>query len=338
MTLLILLAFVFLTAGALAVYLSSGKSVLRILDTPNKRSLHVTPMPRTGGVAILFGVLLAWFFLGVFVDLPSQILWMGFALVPVAIVSIIDDIKGVSPVLRLLMHGFSAVVLISAGMTLQWGFWSVVLTWFGIVWMVNLYNFMDGMDGFAGGMSFLGFGFLGLAGYISGNETYAYYAWAVSVSALGFLVVNFPPAKIFMGDVGSVTLGLLASAFSLWGIHDGLFSVWLPVLVFSPFVVDATVTIVRRGLNKEKVWEPHRKHIYQRLVQAGLGHRKTVVLEYVLMFAFGSMALVLLTHADIVAAGLVACCLLYALLIVLCEIYIHHARTKEAKKILHVNY
>jgi UDP-N-acetylmuramyl pentapeptide phosphotransferase/UDP-N-acetylglucosamine-1-phosphate transferase len=94
---------------------------------------------------------------------------------------------------------------------------------------------------------------------------------------------NFPPARIFMGDVGAALLGFLAAAFTLWGGRDGVVPFWAALLLFSPFIVDATYTILRRGARRERIWEAHRTHIYQRLVQCGWGHRKTVLAEYVLM-------------------------------------------------------
>lgn len=94
-----------------------------------------------------------------------------------------------------------------------------------------------------------------------------------------------------MGDVGSSTLGFLAAVFSLWGAQAGIFPLWIAVLVFSPFIADATVTLVRRLLRRDKIWQAHKMHYYQRLVQAGWGHRKTVLVEYAVMLGCGMTAL-----------------------------------------------
>jgi UDP-N-acetylmuramyl pentapeptide phosphotransferase/UDP-N-acetylglucosamine-1-phosphate transferase len=157
--------------------------------------------------------------------------------------------------------------------------------------MINLYNFMDGMDGFAAGMAVAGFGALSLAGWIADAPGFGLVSGLIAAAAAGFLIWNFPPARIFMGDAGSISLGFLAAAMSLWAARDGILALWASALVFSPFIVDATVTILRRATAGERIWEPHRSHHYQRLVRLGWGHRKTVLRAYVLMSACAASAL-----------------------------------------------
>lgn len=279
-----------LTIG-ITLLLISSKSPLQILDAPNERSLHEHPTPRTGGVAILTSLIVAWFWLAMNFLCPVEIFWIAGAAILVACISFLDDLRGVSPLLRITVHGLAAILLIVGGGLSLDGIFGVIITWLAIIWMLNLYNFMDGMDGFAGGMAVCGFAFLGLAGWLHGNEVYAYYAWVISAASCGFLLLNFPPARIFMGDSGSATLGLLVASFSLWGIGNGSFPIWFPILVFSPFIVDATITLIRRAMLGEKVWLAHKSHYYQRLVQAGWSHRKTVLAEYVLMILAGCSAL-----------------------------------------------
>jgi UDP-N-acetylmuramyl pentapeptide phosphotransferase/UDP-N-acetylglucosamine-1-phosphate transferase len=160
-----------------------------------------------------------------------------------------------------------------------------------LVWMINLYNFMDGMDGFAAGMSVIGFGTFAILGWQAGQtETALGYAM-VAAACAGFLLFNFPPARLFMGDVGSTVLGLLAGVAILQSHHNGLLPAWLGILVFSPFIVDATVTLALRMVRREPFWKAHRSHCYQRLALAGWGHRRTVLAEYVLMLACCGSAL-----------------------------------------------
>jgi UDP-N-acetylmuramyl pentapeptide phosphotransferase/UDP-N-acetylglucosamine-1-phosphate transferase len=159
------------------------------------------------------------------------------------------------------------------------------------VWMTNLYNFMDGSDGLAGGMALFGFSMYGIAGLMGDNDVFAMMNFTIGAAALGFLYNNFHPAKVFMGDAGSIPLGFLAAGMGLWGWQQGLWAAWFPFLVFSPFIVDASVTLVKRTLRGVKITEAHREHYYQRLIQMGWGHRNVALIEYVLMLAAGISAL-----------------------------------------------
>ncbi len=300
-----LLALVFLSSFGLTRLLCSPSSRLYLLDHPNERSLHASPLPRTGGLAIFGSVLLGIVVcvaLGEGVVFQTRaILWiLGMALL-LSAVSFRDDRAGLSPGLRLGVQALAAAgVVWGAGLTmpavhiplvgsLSLGWLAVPVTLLFLMWMANLYNFMDGMDGFAGGMTVLGYGILGFMAWRHDHYLMGL-AILVATAAGGFLLCNLPPARIFMGDVGSVPLGFIAAALSVLGTRDGLFDIWVPLLVFSPFAMDATVTLVRRLLRGEKVWRAHREHYYQRLVLAGWGHRRTMLAEYALMLACGLSA------------------------------------------------
>jgi UDP-N-acetylmuramyl pentapeptide phosphotransferase/UDP-N-acetylglucosamine-1-phosphate transferase len=163
-----------------------------------------------------------------------------------------------------------------------------------VIWVINLYNFMDGMDGFASGMAVIGFTSFGFLGWQSDNLLFMGASLIIVAASLGFLIFNFPPAKIFLGDTGSSTLGVLVAAFSLWATRENIFPLWIGVLIFSPFIIDATVTLGYRTVTGQKIWLPHKTHFYQKLVQVGWGHRDTLLAEYVLMLACSSSALVAL--------------------------------------------
>jgi UDP-N-acetylmuramyl pentapeptide phosphotransferase/UDP-N-acetylglucosamine-1-phosphate transferase len=298
-TLPLLLAF---TLSCVSVYLLARTgSLLQIIDLPNERSLHQTPTPRTGGLGIWTGSLFGTGALILLLDARLEILWIAAAAVIIAIISFMDDRSHVSVRLRLSMHLLASVMLLAGGLSgqsiilpgihisLPVGL-AYILNVLFIIWMINLYNFMDGMDGFAGGMAVIGFGTLGLLGHLAGDDYYAMVCWVIAAASAGFLVWNFPPARIFMGDTGSSALGLLAAALSLWADRAGLFPLWLAMLIFSPFIVDATVTLIRRTLKGERIWVAHRSHYYQRLVQAGWSHRRTVLWEYFLMLLSGLSA------------------------------------------------
>lgn len=277
-------------------------SKFHILDHPNERSLHSTPTPRSGGIAVVTGIVFTMAWNAWRYALPPEILWLLGSLSLVAVISFMDDRAQVGIVYRFGIHVVAAVLLMLAGLALEstplpgppWP-WTVgtglTVSVLFVVWMINLYNFMDGMDGFAGGMAVIGFSTFATLGWFSGHTAFMLASLITASASTGFLLFNFPPARIFMGDVGSSSLGLLAAALSLWGARDGVFPFWVALLVFSPFIVDATVTLVRRLLKGEKVWQAHRTHYYQRLVQMGWGHRKTVLWEYALMLATAGSAL-----------------------------------------------
>jgi len=334
---LVLGAVVFFIAHRLTRALCSPSSPLCIVDRPNSRSLHTQPTPRTGGVAILGG-LLTGLVAAHLVALTGPARWtaMGDPAVLVILamaallgaVSFWDDTRGLRIAARLAVQASAAsVVVVAGGLSIRSatvpGVGSLDLGAAGpavsivlLMWMANLYNFMDGMDGFAGGMTVAGFGFLALIGAQAGHETLATLSTLIAAASAGFLVHNLPPARIFMGDTGSVSLGFLAAALILLGVRDGIFDVWVPLLIFSPFVVDATVTLLRRLGRLEKFWRPHREHYYQRLVLAGWGHRKTLIAEYGLMVACGATACIYWRardHGQLLL--LIAWAVVYALLV-----------------------
>ena len=269
-----------------------------LIDYPNHRSLHQMPIARTGGLAILCGILVGILCISSASFIKDWAISGGVLLL--VIVSLVDDYKHVAARWRLITHLLAGYLLLVSELVVnkiefsEWEltlpFWIIpVLTIIFTVWMINLYNFMDGMDGFAGGMAVIGFSTLAWLG--RADADFANFCLVVAAASAGFLVHNFPPAKIFMGDTGSTTLGFLVAACSLGGSKAGLFPLWVALLVFSPFIVDATVTLLRRLFQGEKIWEAHRTHYYQRLVLLGWGHRRTVLAEYVLMLACAGSAI-----------------------------------------------
>ncbi len=316
----------FLGSFILTLLLMKPDSPLSIIDHPTERSLHSIPTPRTGGVAILFSLLMSGAF--AYRDymaeyFPHEIILAGLV---IAAISYLDDRFTVKPAYRLAVHIFGALLIIRAGLApdslvlpgvdLAWPFWmAAVFTLLLIVWMTNLYNFMDGMDGLAGGMAVFGFGAFAVIGFMEGNTPFTVFNLIIVVSTLGFLLFNFPPAKIFLGDVGSTLFGMLSVSMALWASKEGVMQLWVAGLVFSPFLVDSTVTLIRRAMNGEKVWQPHKTHYYQRLVQMGWGHRRTVLWEYVLMAGCGVSAIAIINAQEwIQLSVLIGWCMLYTVL------------------------
>jgi UDP-N-acetylmuramyl pentapeptide phosphotransferase/UDP-N-acetylglucosamine-1-phosphate transferase len=129
---------------------------------------------------------------------------------------------------------------------------------------------------------------------------------ALASASVGFLIHNFPRARVFMGDAGSIPLGFLAGCFGTYGVIAGVWPVWFPLLVFSPFIVDATFTLAKRALRREAVWRAHRSHLYQRLVLAGWSHRRLALSAYALMAAAALSALAAARSEPMVQCGMIA--------------------------------
>jgi UDP-N-acetylmuramyl pentapeptide phosphotransferase/UDP-N-acetylglucosamine-1-phosphate transferase len=283
-----------LTAFAAALFtvwwLAKGRLSTLILDHPNPRSLHDSPIPRTGGLGLHGGILVA---IGVIAPGLPAALWI--ALGALLLVSFLDDARGIPPIWRLAAHLAVSGLFAAAVLLPDHGPFAIAVAALAIAWMANLYNFMDGSDGLAGGMALIGFSCYGAAAWFAGSIEFALVNFSIAAAAAGFLVLNFYPARIFMGDAGAVPLGFLAAALGIVGCLQRDWTWWFPLLVFSPFIVDASVTLAHRLARRDKVWQAHREHYYQRLVRMGWGHRRTAFFEYALMLACGIAALAAMT-------------------------------------------
>jgi UDP-N-acetylmuramyl pentapeptide phosphotransferase/UDP-N-acetylglucosamine-1-phosphate transferase len=267
----------------IAARLLVGRFGRLALDHPNERSLHERPVPRTGGIAILLGVAAAAAF--------DAALWLPLAVaLGLAAVSFVDDLRGIPTALRLVLHlavaGFFCWYVLAPIHPLE-----LALITLGVAWLTNLYNFMDGADGLAGGMAVIGFGAYAAAAWSAGHGALAALSLALAAAAAGFLAHNFHPARIFLGDVGSIPLGFLAGALGVLGWRDDVWPLWFPVLVFGPFIGDATITLIKRAVRGERVWRAHREHYYQRMVRMGFGHRATAWVAYAAMALCAALAL-----------------------------------------------
>lgn len=294
-----------------------------ILDHPNERSSHQIPTPRGGGWGVLGAVLPLWGAVGYWAGAVGTTLILLAGLVGLAAVSWRDDRAPLSPVPRLLAQLLAAgagVALLDPAASLLpsgGGWWLeravLVLAW---VWFINLFNFMDGIDGLAGGEAVSVAGGVALVAVAGGLPLLpAAQAAIVAGAALGFLAWNWSPAKVFLGDVGSIPLGYALGWLLLSAVTAGA---WVAALLLPLyFLVDATFTLLRRAAAGERFWKPHREHIYQRAVQRGRSHaqvsRAVLVANAVLIVlaltvpALGWLALV-------AGAGVVAG-LIFALLV-----------------------
>lgn len=254
------------------------------LDQPNERSLHAQPLPRTGGLAVLAGAAVSLAF-------GASALWLPLLLaLALAIVSFLDDFHRMPVAARFVAHLAAAGVLVWYILSPMHPA-SLLLLLLAVAWVTNLYNFMDGSDGMAGGMAVIGFAAYAVAASLAGDSALAAVCTAIAAAAAAFLFHNFHPARIFLGDVGSIPLGFLAAALGIVGWRNDAWPLWFPLLAYGPFVGDATITLLKRLLRGDRVWRPHRDHYYQRLVRMGAGHGRTAVVAYVLMILCAGAAL-----------------------------------------------
>lgn len=254
-----------------------------LIDVPNERSSHSEPTPRGGGIGILLALLaglcaayaLGWVQLRLFLALSIGGVLVGG-------IGLIDDHRHVRALTRASVHFIAALLalVLLGGMPvlrlgteqLMLGAAGWVLSALGIVWLINLYNFMDGIDGIAASEALVACAIGTLLASLVGASSVAIAAAVVAAAAAGFLVWNWDPAKIFMGDVGSGLLGYCIAVIAVGSENAGgpPLLVWL--VLGAVFFVDATLTLVRRVLHGEKWFVAHRRHAYQRAVQAGLSH------------------------------------------------------------------
>jgi len=276
------------------------------MDHPNARSLHETPTPRIGGLGIMAGVLVSTLW-----QADASLLPVVLGASVLAAVSLLDDVRGLPVRVRFTVHfAAAAACLLALGLT----GWALLAGTLAVVWMTNLYNFMDGSDGLAGGMASVGFGALALAAWLGDAPGLAFFCAAIAAAALAFLRFNFPPARVFMGDAGSIPLGFMAATLGILGAQQDVWPWLFPLLVFSPFIVDASVTLARRALRGEKVWRAHRSHYYQRVVLLGASHRQLAIAAYVLMVAMAALGFALRAFPQHAAGALILSAATYLLI------------------------
>src|SRR3989339_32549 len=260
-----------------------------IIDNPNERSSHTVPTPRGGGVAIV----LTWFggltYLFLHKQIETNLFFALLSGVVLALVSLLDDVFDLKPKVRILAQAISALgaLYFLGGFQFSPNFHSPIVFWLlnigvfiGIIWFINLFNFLDGIDAYASQEAILVS--LGIF-FIVGQPI----LWVLMASVAGFLVWNWPKAKIFMGDIGSTQLGFILVILGIYSHNTSQFSIIHWVMISSLFWFDATLTLFRRWRNNEKLSVAHRKHVYQRAVQSGMSHNKTILISLVLNIVIG---------------------------------------------------
>ncbi len=332
---LITFILIFLASWFLVGVFEKWLTSRRILDVPNSRSSHETPTPVGAGIIIVVFTLLSLFFYEL-VSGRGILFWTIYVGgIAIAIVSWLDDIKSIPAVVRFAVHSIAAVlavwqftgfekIAIYDGVVIDFGQFGGIITVLWIVWLTNAYNFMDGIDGLAGVQAVVGSAAWGIFGLIFGLNHIVLLSLIILASSSGFLVYNSRPARVFMGDVGSAFLGYTFAILPLIALAEngsgsiknfiplaGIGFVWI-------FVADTVTTFVKRCIAMEKVWQAHRRHIYQELIKSGYSHVRITLFYGVLMIiAAGAVlaeASTPLSGVTIIVAVILTVILLLALL------------------------
>lgn len=274
---------------------------IKAMDIPNKRKVHTKPIPRLGGVGIFFGVLLGYMLFGTPSEIMNAILIGGFVIV---LTGVIDDINPIPAIYKFGGQIIAALIIVYYGglvlteidafkLYIIFGYFSKIITIFFILGCINAMNFIDGLDGLAGGISSIYFLTIAIIAYIQ-NKFGLDFVLTVTMlgSTLGFLVHNFYPASIFMGDSGSMFLGYIIAIIALLGFKNvTMTSLIIPLLILAIPILDVIFAILRRWIKGQKISTPDKYHIHHQLLNRNLSQASVVLIIYMInmLFAFASI-------------------------------------------------
>ena len=279
---------------------------LGAVDAPNYRKVHARIMPRLGGLAIYCAFIIGFFFLKFMTDFKSDYAYaILIAATIIVITGIIDDMREISAKAKMLGQLAAACIVVFGGGIqmnfinlpfdgiLNFGWLAIPLTIIWIVGVTNAVNLIDGLDGLAAGVSTIALATLAVMAMIMGNGIVIAMASILAAATIGFLVFNFHPAKIFMGDTGALFLGFMISVLALLGFKNvTVISFIIPIIILGVPISDTFFAIVRRLRQKKKWSDPDKSHLHHRLLDLGFSHRQTVLLIYAIAAVFGIVAIV----------------------------------------------
>ncbi|MCA0986854.1 glycosyltransferase family 4 protein [Guptibacillus algicola] len=273
-----------------------------VVDQPNNRKVHKKLMPRLGGLAFVIGFFAGYLYLSQFLDTPLRIVLGAMIII---IVGILDDKYTLSAKVKFIAQIAAALLVVSTGLTIdfvalpfigkiEFGIASYAVTVFWIVGVTNAINLIDGLDGLAAGVSTIALTSIFTVAVLNNNIFVAGIAIILIGGTLGFLIFNFHPAKIFMGDTGALFLGYMIAVLSVIGFFKSvaIFSFVLPVLILAVPIFDTFFAIIRRIKNKQQISAPDKFHLHHNLLALGFGHRGTVLIIYLMSLLFGLSAVV----------------------------------------------
>lgn len=302
MTWFLIFAIPFIIALVLTPLVRLFAIKIKAVDQPGERKVHTKPMPLLGGLAIFIAVIVA---LRIFTDLTEgPLLWIFLGSIVIVLLGIVDDIKPLSVKVKLLFQTIAAIIVVAGGITIdfinipltdniiEFGNFSYIITVLWIVGITNALNLIDGLDGLATGVASISLASIFVMALIMGNTEIMTITLIILAASLGFLVYNFYPAKIFLGDSGSLYLGFILATISILGFKNVAFvSFIFPIAILAVPIFDTLFAIVRRFRKRKRITSADRGHMHHCLLAMGFSHRKTVLIIYGISALFGVVAI-----------------------------------------------
>lgn len=317
----------FLFVLAITPFIKKVANHVGALDIPNERKVHKVPIPRLGGLGIYMGFLLGYILFGTMSLRMNAILIGSFIII---VTGIVDDIKPIPAKVKFLFQIIAASVvafygkillsdLSAFGFYIEFGVFSYPITILFIVSIINCINLIDGLDGLAAGLSSIYFVTIGIVivGWMHTFDLDAVITFVMLGSTLGFLCHNFHPAKIFMGDSGSMFLGYIIAVIALLGFKNvTLTTLLVPICLLAIPIMDTLFAILRRVINKKPIGEPDKQHLHHQLLNLNLSHRNTVLVIYFIDILFASAMLIYMLYDRTVGV------IIYAILFIIVLVFI----------------
>ena len=285
---------------------------LKLFDLPGGRKIHKKPVPRLGGIAIFLSfwitISIANFMFSNYLVLPKNLFVLFIVSCVFLLFSIYDDIRGIKAHLKLFLEIVGSIILITLGNfkitnitnqvigNINFGFLSIPITILWIIYIMNAINLIDGMDGVAAGVVAISSFFLFLISNFQNNEILKFFSIILFGVNIGFLVFNFPPAKIFMGDCGSLFLGLIISVIAIIGNQKSsvAISFFVPIILLIFPIMDTILAIIRRILKGKNIFIGDREHLHHRLLNLGFSDRSILLTIYIICIYFGLISMLTL--------------------------------------------
>ena len=334
----------FLFVLAITPFIKRVAKHIGAMDIPNERKVHKVPIPRLGGLGIYMGFILGYVLFGTMSLKMNAILIGSFIII---ITGIIDDINPIPAKIKFLFQIVAASVvafygkillsdLSAFGFYIEFGIFSYPITILFIVSIINCINLIDGLDGLAAGLSSIYFITIGIVivGWMHTFELDAVITFVMLGSTLGFLCHNFNPAKIFMGDSGSMFLGYMIAVIALLGFKNvTLTTLLVPICLLAIPIMDTLFAIIRRVINKKPIGEPDKKHLHHQLLNLNISHRNTVLIIYFVDILFAGAMLVYMLYDRMVGVILYSILFIIVLIFVLkTNIIVEHKKKQNNEK------